>query len=266
MNTITSIEDLKKLTEKQKKENSKYNKIVTLCAGTGCCASGCLSVLSSLRNELKHKKLTKKIKIRTTGCHGFCEQGPLMVIEPENVFYCHLKPEDIPEIISKTLLNDKIIERLLYADPASGKKIIHEKDIPFYKAQDRAVLGQNKLVDPCSINDYIANGGYSALIKILTSMKPDEVIKEIKKSGLRGRGGGGFPTGRKWEFCRGASGKPKYVICNADEGDPGAYMDRSVLEGNPHAIIEGMLIGAYAIGAEHGYIYVRNEYPLAVEH
>ncbi|MCK4463009.1 MAG: 4Fe-4S binding protein, partial [Candidatus Omnitrophica bacterium] len=194
------------------------------------------------------------------------EQGPLMVIEPGNIFYCHIKPEDVPEIVSETLVNDKIIERLLYLDPISGKKISCERDIPFYKAQDRTVLGQNKLLDPCDINDYIGNGGYSALIKVLTSMKPNKVIEEVKKSGLRGRGGGGFPTGRKWEYCRAAEGKPKYVVCNADEGDPGAYMDRSVLEGNPHAVIEGMLIGAFAIGAEHGYIYVRNEYPLAVEH
>ncbi len=266
MSVAITIEALKKQAEEQKKEENKYGKIVTLCAGTGCSASGCLSVLASLRKELKNKKLTKKVKIRTTGCHGFCEQGPLMVIEPGNTFYCHIKPEDIPEIVSETLQNDKIVERLLYTDPASGKRISREKDIPFYKAQERVVLGQNKLVDPCDISDYIANGGYSALIKVLTSMKADEVIKEIKESGLRGRGGGGFSTGKKWEFCRRAEGASKYVICNADEGDPGAYMDRSVLEGNPHAIIEGMLIGAYAIGAEHGYIYVRNEYPLAVKH
>ena len=266
MTTITKVKDLKTLAEKNKKENQKYTKIVTLCAGTGCCASGCLSVLTSLRNELKKKSLTQKIKIRTTGCHGFCEQGPLMVIEPKNIFYCRINPEDVSEIVQETLKQDKIIDRLLYKDKLSGKKITNEKDIPFYKAQDRAVLGQNQLVDPCNINDYIVNGGYSALVKVLKAMKPDGVIEEIKKSGLRGRGGGGFPTARKWESCRKAEGEPKYVICNADEGDPGAYMDRSVLEGNPHAVIEGMLIGAFAIGAKHGYIYVRNEYPLAVEH
>ncbi len=266
MSTITSIKNLEELAEHKKSENQKYNKIVTLCAGTGCCASGCLSVLTSLREELQRKELTEKIKIRTTGCHGFCEQGPLMVIEPENIFYCHIKPEDVPEIVSETLGQNKIIERLLYVDPVSEEKIKYEADIPFYKAQDRSILGQNKLVDPCNINDYIAIGGYSALIKVLTTKKPEEVIEEVKKSGLRGRGGGGFPTGRKWEYCRSAEGNPKYVICNADEGDPGAYMDRSVLEGNPHTVIEGMLIGAFAIGAEHGYIYVRNEYPIAVKH
>lgn len=266
MSAIISIRNLEVLAEKNKAENQKYSKIVTLCAGTGCCASGCLAVLTSLREELQRKELTEKIKIRTTGCHGFCEQGPLMVIEPENIFYCHIKPEDISEIVSETLGQNKIIERLLYTDPISEEKIKYEADIPFYKAQDRSILGQNKLVDPCDINDYIANGGYSALIKVLTTKKPEEVIGEVKKSGLRGRGGGGFPTGRKWEFCRNAEGNSKYVICNADEGDPGAYMDRSVLEGNPHTVIEGMLIGAFAIGAEHGYIYVRNEYPIAVKH
>jgi len=266
MTKINSIEDLNGLVKKKSQESRIYSKIVTVCGGTGCCASGCLSVITALRKELNRRKLTKKIKIRSTGCHGFCEQGPLMVIEPENIFYCHVKPEDVAEVVSTTLINNKVIDKLLYTDSATGKKITSEKDIPFYRVQDRAVLGQNKMVDPCDINDYIANGGYSALIKILTSMEPGEVIEEIKKSGLRGRGGGGFPTGKKWEFCRKAEGHPKYVICNADEGDPGAYMDRSVLEGNPHAVIEGMLIGAFAIGAEHAYIYVRNEYPLAVEH
>ncbi|MDI6793085.1 MAG: NADH-ubiquinone oxidoreductase-F iron-sulfur binding region domain-containing protein [bacterium] len=266
MSAITSIADLQKLAEKKSRENQAYSKIVTLCAGTGCCASGCLPVLASLRDELEAQGLAQKIKIRTTGCHGFCEQGPLMVIEPGNTFYRWIKVEDVPEIVCETLGQDKIIERLEYIDPASGKKVSCETDIPFYKAQDRSILGQNKVIDPCDINDYIANGGYSALVKVLTSMKPDGIIEEIKESGLRGRGGGGFPTGRKWEYCRAAEGSPKYVICNADEGDPGAYMDRSVLEGNPHAVIEGMLIGAFAIGAEHGYIYVRNEYPLAVKH
>ncbi len=266
MKTITSMKSLKELSERTKKDNQKYSKIVTLCAGTGCQASGCSSIITSLSEELKHKRLTEKIKIRTTGCHGFCEQGPLMVIEPENIFYSSVKPKDIPEIVSETLSRDKIIERLLYTDAASGKKITYERDIPFYKSQNRTILEQNKLIDPCNINDYIAQGGYSALIKVLTKMSPEEIIQEIKESGLRGRGGGGFPTGKKWEYCRNAEGNPKYVICNADEGDPGAYMDRSVLEGNPHLVIEGMLIGAFAIGAEHGYIYVRNEYPLAVKH
>ncbi|MFH1768268.1 MAG: NADH-ubiquinone oxidoreductase-F iron-sulfur binding region domain-containing protein [Candidatus Omnitrophota bacterium] len=239
---------------------------VILSSGTCGQACGSLSVAEALKNEIKKEKLEGKIKLRITGCHGFCEQEPLLVIEPENIFYCHVKPEDVAEIVARSLENDDVIERLLYSDPASGKKITREADIPFYKLQDRTVLSQNQLVDPCDINDYIANGGYSALITALTVMKPEEIIEEIKKSGLRGRGGGGFPTGRKWQFCREAEGRPKYVICNADEGDPGAYMDRSILEGNPHAVIEGMLIGAFAIGAEFGAIYVRTEYPLAVKH
>jgi len=266
MTKIKNIKDLQKLSQEIKKENNQFANVVTLCAGTGCCASGCLSVLTALQEEIKKQKLTKKIKIRSTGCHGFCEQGPLMVIEPGNIFYCKIKPEDIAEIVTETLLNNKTLERLLYTDSSSGKKIIQESEIPFYKAQDRAVLAQNKLVDPCDINDYIANDGYSALAKVLTTMQPDSIIDEIKASGLRGRGGGGFPTGRKWESCRKAEGDPKYVICNADEGDPGAYMDRSILEGNPHSVIEGMLIAAFAIGARQGHIYVRKEYPLAVEH
>jgi len=265
MAKIKNNKDLIALSEKNIKENSKYSKTVTICAGTGCCASGCLEVLTELEKELKNKKLTNKIKIRATGCHGFCEQGPLLVIEPNNIFYRHVKPKDVPEIVSSTLENNKIIEALLYIDPATSKKITKETNIPFYKKQERILLNQNKLIDPCNVNDYISINGYSAFVKVLNTNNPENIIEEIKKSGLRGRGGGGFPTGRKWESCRKAEGSPKYIICNADEGDPGAYMDRSVLEGNPHAVIEGMLIGALAIGAEHGYIYVRNEYPLAVK-
>lgn len=266
---MPKLESIKEFTSFQDKEKAKNkDKAVTVIISSGTCGQACgsLKVVESFKKELKKQKLENNIKLRVTGCHGFCGQEPLMVIEPENTFYCKIKPEDIPEIVLESLENGKIIERLLYTDPSSGKKIIKENDIPFYKAQDRSVIGQNKLVDPCNINDYIANGGYSALVKVLTSMKPEKVIEEVKKSGLRGRGGGGFPTARKWESCRKAKGSPKYVICNADEGDPGAYMDRSVLEGNPHVVIEGMLIAAFAIGAEHGAIYVRNEYPLAVKH
>lgn len=266
MPKLKSIEEFTSFQDKLK-ANSK-DKPVTVIISSGTCGQACGSsrVVEAFKKDLKKQKLEDKVRLRITGCHGFCEQEPLMVIEPENIFYCKIKPEDIPEIVSETLKNNRIIERLLYVDPSSGKKITKEKDIPFYKAQDRSVIGQNKSVDPCSINDYITIGGYSALVKVLTSMKPEGVMEEVKESGLRGRGGGGFPTARKWESCRKAHGNPKYVICNADEGDPGAYMDRSVLEGNPHAVIEGMFIAAFAIGAEHGAIYVRNEYPLAVEH
>jgi NADH:ubiquinone oxidoreductase subunit F (NADH-binding)/(2Fe-2S) ferredoxin/Pyruvate/2-oxoacid:ferredoxin oxidoreductase delta subunit len=264
--TIANVEGLKELAEKRRREEGSFDRVVTVCGGTGCTACDCQTILACLHQELARDGIGKKIRIRTTGCHGFCEQGPLMVIEPGNLFYCRIKPEDVAEIVSRTLGKGAVIERLLYTDPASGRRITREGDIPFYKAQDRALLGTNKLIDPCEIADYISQGGYASLLKVLTSMRPEEVIGEIEASGLRGRGGGGFPTAAKWRACREAHGRPKYVICNADEGDPGAYMDRSVLEGNPHAVLEGMIIGAYAVGAEQGFIYVRNEYPLAVEH
>jgi NADH:ubiquinone oxidoreductase subunit F (NADH-binding)/(2Fe-2S) ferredoxin/NAD-dependent dihydropyrimidine dehydrogenase PreA subunit len=240
--------------------------MISICGGTGCRASRAQDVIDALRKGLEKRELEKSVRIRVTGCHGFCEQGPLMIIEPGNVFYCGLKPEDSDEIIAKTILKGEILDRLLYIDPVTSKKVRTESEIPFYRAQDRQLLAQNMQVDPCSIEDYIAIGGYSALAKTLTEFSPEDVIKEMKVSGLRGRGGAGFPTARKWAECRSAPGEEKYVICNADEGDPGAYMDRSVLEGNPHLVIEGMMIGAWAIAAEQGFIYVRNEYALAVEH
>jgi NADH-quinone oxidoreductase subunit F len=237
-----------------------------ISGGTCSEASGSLALVEALQSELRAQGLAGDVQVRVTGCHGFCEQEPIVVIEPGNLPYCHVTAEDVSEIVSRTVVGGEVIERLLYTDPVSGAKVRTEGEIPFYQAQDRALLGQSRLVDPRSIEDYIAVGGYSALAKVLTGFEPEAVIAEIKASGLRGRGGGGFPTGRKWELCRAAEGDRKYVICNADEGDPGAYMDRSVLEGNPHAVLEGMLIGAYAIGSDQGYVYVRNEYPLAVEH
>ncbi len=239
-------------------------KTVTMCSGTGCQASGSQRVALALQSALAAEELADTVELRVTGCHGFCEQGPIVVIDPANTLYCRVTPEDVPEIISQTVRGDEVIDRLLYVDPISGQKVTRESDIPFYRAQDRVLLAQNRRIDPANIEDYIAIGGYSALARVLGGMAPEAVIDEIKKSGLRGRGGGGFPTGRKWEQCRSAGGDEKFVICNADEGDPGAYMDRSVLEGNPHAILEGLLIGSYAIGASQGYIYVRREYPLAV--
>jgi NADH-quinone oxidoreductase subunit F len=201
-----------------------------------------------------------------TGCHGFCEQGPIVVIDPGGLFYCHVEPEDVGEIVAVSVARDGVVDRLLYVDPVEGKLRPTESDIPFYAAQDRVLLDQNRVVDPRAIEDYVAIGGYAALVKALTEMTPDTVIGEVKASGLRGRGGGGFPTGRKWELCRAAHGTERFVICNADEGDPGAFMDQGILEGNPHSVLEGMLIGAYAVGARQGYIYVRHEYPLAVHH
>jgi NADH-quinone oxidoreductase subunit F len=222
-------------------------------------------VVEALKKIHRDLDLESKIEIRATGCHGFCERGPLVVIRPEMICYMNVKPEDASEILTATVLQGRVIDHLLYEDPSTKEKIVHEHDIPFYKFQRRVVFGSNGKIDPKEIDDYIAIGGYQGLEKVLSSIKPEGVIDIIKRSGLRGRGGGGFPAGLKWETCRKAGGREKFVICNADEGDPGAYMDRSLLEGNPHSVIEGMIIGAYAIGAEEGYVYVRNEYPLAVE-
>jgi len=222
-------------------------------------------VAASFQEEIQKQGLNAEVEFRRTGCHGFCERGPIIVIRPEEICYFQIKPEDVPDIISQTIKEKKIIERLLYTDPATKEKIIHESEIPFYKNQKRLVFGSNVQIDPKSIDDYLALGGYSAVAKALSQMTPELVLEEVTKSGLRGRGGGGFPTGRKWAESRNAPGDIKYVIVNADEGDPGAYMDRSLLEGNPHSVLEGLIIGAYAIGSHQGYIYVRQEYPFAVE-
>ena len=263
LNSVAKLESLRKQLLKERK---KFSSTIIVCGGTGCQASRCLTVIDALKGELAGQGLEKIVRVRTTGCHGFCEQGPIMVIEPGNIFYCHLKPGDAQEVVARTVKKGEVVERLLYTDPISGKKVRTEAEIPFYKAQDRQLLKNNKFVDPCSIEDYIANGGYAALAKTLAGITPETVIQEISESGLRGRGGGGFPTGRKWTECWEAPGDEKYVICNADEGDPGAYMDRCLLEANPHLVIEGMMIGALAVGACQGYIYVRKEYPLAVKH
>ncbi|MGB5992779.1 MAG: NADH-ubiquinone oxidoreductase-F iron-sulfur binding region domain-containing protein [Desulfobacterales bacterium] len=266
MTKIKTVKSLKTLRKRLVKDRKKIQSTLVMCGGTGCQASRCQDVIDAVKNELAKQGLEKSVCIRTTGCHGFCEQGPLMVIEPDNIFYCHILPDDAHEIVTKTIRDNEVVERLLYMDPVSGKRVQTESEIPFYRAQDRHLLAQNRLIDPCSIEDYIAIGGYSAFAKALFEIPPESIVREIKDSGLRGRGGGGFPTGRKWSECREAPGDEKYVICNADEGDPGAYMDRCVLEGNPHLVIEGMMIGALAIGALQGYVYVRNEYPLAVKH
>jgi NADH-quinone oxidoreductase subunit F len=266
MERISSIENLDTLRDGILRKQGAVKRHITLCGGTGCRAYGCMEVVEAFKKELKARGLARKVAVKTTGCHGFCERGPMALISPEGIFYEQIGTKDVPEIVEKTLLQEEIVDRLLYKNPHTGEPILKEADIPFYRLQNRFLLGQNLVIDPTSIDDYIAQGGYRALWKALTQMTPDEIIEEVKLSGLRGRGGGGFPAGRKWESCRKAEGLVKYVICNADEGDPGAYMDRSLLEGNPHKILEGMIIGAYAIGAQQGYIYVRNEYPLAVTH
>jgi NADH:ubiquinone oxidoreductase subunit F (NADH-binding)/(2Fe-2S) ferredoxin/NAD-dependent dihydropyrimidine dehydrogenase PreA subunit len=238
---------------------------ISVCGGPSCAPSKADAVRDALEGAIIKHHLKKKVGLRQTGCHGFCEHGPLVVLTPEGICYGKVKPEDVPEIVEQTVMNQKVIERLLYVDPETGERIEQESEIPFYKRQTRTLMASNKFIDYTEIDDYIALGGYEALVKILTAMSPEDVIAEVKNAGLRGRGGAGFATGVKWELCRKQPADTKYVICNADEGDPGAYMDRSVLEGNPHSVLEGMIIGAYAIGARQGYAYVRLEYPLAVK-
>lgn len=242
-----------------------YRAHVLVCGGTGCTASGSHQVQEALQQELARRQLDKEVKVVETGCHGFCENGPIMIVYPEGVFYCRVQESDVPEIVENHLLKGRVVERLLYKEPLTHEKIPNYHEIDFYKKQHRVVLANCGYINPEDIKEYIAVGGYSALEKVLSSMQPEQVIDEVKKSGLRGRGGGGFPTGMKWGFTRGAKGDVKYIVCNADEGDPGAFMDRSVLEGDPHRVIEGMIIAAYAIGAGEGYIYVRAEYPLAIK-
>lgn len=238
---------------------------VLICAGTGCVSSGSKKVHAALCEKLAQKGMDQEIKIIETGCHGFCEMGPLLIVYPEGVFYVRVQEEDVNDIVEEHLYKGRIVERLLYKEPVSLEKIPNYSDISFYKKQMRMVLANCGHIDPENIDEYIAVGGYEALAKALSDMSPDLVIDEVKKSGLRGRGGGGFPSGTKWGFTRSAPGDKKYVVCNADEGDPGAFMDRSVLEGDPHRVIEGMAICGYAIGADEGYIYVRAEYPLAIK-
>jgi NADH:ubiquinone oxidoreductase subunit F (NADH-binding)/(2Fe-2S) ferredoxin/Pyruvate/2-oxoacid:ferredoxin oxidoreductase delta subunit len=237
---------------------------IALCAGTGCLALGCQEVARAFREELSKHNLEGKVEVKETGCPGFCQQGPLIVVHPDRIFYPKLKPADARTIVEETVLRSQPVEELLYKDPATGKAYLREDEVPFYQKQMRLVSQLNGVIDPTHIGDYVMHGGYQAAAKALFDMEPQQVIDEIKRSGLRGRGGGGFPTGTKWQSCRDADGEPKYVICNADEGDPGAFMDRALLEGNPHAVIEGMIIGAYALGSHEGYVYVRNEYPLAL--
>lgn len=239
--------------------------MISVCSTTGCTASGAKTVLAAFQQELTQQGLDTGITLKATGCHGFCERGPIVVIHPQQVFYQHVSAKDVPDII-QALANGTVVERLLYTDPVSNERIMHEGDIPFYQRQMRIIYANNGRIDPTRIEDYVALGGYSALSRALCSMTPENIIDAVKRAGLRGRGGAGFATGHKWEEAYKARGEPKYVICNADEGDPGAFMDRSLLEANPHSVLEGIIIGAYAIGAHHGYIYVRNEYPLAVEH
>ncbi len=264
---INSISELNKIiqAESQKRKAEKRPNL-TVSAGTCGQARGSLKVIEALKKTIQNENLGKKVKIKVTGCHGFCEAEPNIIIHPHDIFYQHVQNKDAKDIITDTILNNKIIDKLLYSDPISREPAQQEKEISFYKKQMRLILGDNALLDPTEITEYLSIGGYSALAKVLSSMISEDVIDVIKKSGLRGRGGAGFPTGNKWALTRNAKGEKKYIICNADEGDPGAYMDRSLMEGNPHRVLEGMMIGAYAIGAVEGYIYIRDEYPLALKH
>jgi NADH:ubiquinone oxidoreductase subunit F (NADH-binding)/(2Fe-2S) ferredoxin/Pyruvate/2-oxoacid:ferredoxin oxidoreductase delta subunit len=269
-----SIAELE-LEKRRKKISARRDKIlaerepsspaIMVCGGTGCLALASDEVAAAFEKSLSEQGIAARVELKTTGCPGFCEQGPLVTIHPERIFYTKVKPKDVEEIISRTILKGEIIDHLLYEDPLSGEKIVYETEVPFYKEQTRILLKESGLIDPRKIEDYLAAGGYKALEKALLEMTPEQVIAEIKESGLRGRGGAGFPTGVKWELCRNAAGETKYIICNADEGDPGAFQDRGIIEGNPHSILEGMIIGAYAMGASQGFVYIRNEYPLAVE-
>lgn len=237
---------------------------VRICMA-GCRAYGAEEIKGAFSDEIKRRGLEDKVEVRETGCHGFCARAPVIIVDPQGIFYQQLTADDVPEIVSETLMKGEIIDRLVYVDPATGEKFPLAQDVPFYKEQTRNVLRNCGIIDPTNIPHYIARDGYAALSKVLTTLSPEQVIETVEKSGLRGRGGAGFPTGRKWRFARVAAGDTKYLICNASEGDPGSYKDRALLEGDPHSVLEGMLIAAYATGVNVGYIYIKAEYPMAVE-
>jgi NADH-quinone oxidoreductase subunit F len=260
---LASPQDLTEFREHLLAQREEDAISIAICGGTGCRANGAMELFEEFRRQLGDNGHAKVV-VRATGCHGFCEKGPLVVIHPTGLFYHGVKPADVTEIIEKTLDKGETVERLLYRDPVSKQKCRCERDVPFYAKQQRIVFRHNGLIDPAEIEDYVAAGGYAALAKALTRMTPEGIVDEVTRAGLRGRGGGGFPTGKKWAICRAQPGDEKYIICNGDEGDPGAFMDRSIMEGDPHAVLEGMVIGAFAIGSHQGYIYVRAEYPLAV--
>ncbi len=240
-----------------------YERHVLICAGTGCLSAGANEVAQTLTEQLQKHDLSERVRVLLSGCHGFCEKGPLVVVYPEDVFYCEVTAADVPELVEEYLIKGNLVERLLYHDPVTGDTATSHHDISFYNRQQRLVLRNCGVIDPLNIDEYIIRGGYAGLSRAL-SMDPGEVVEEVKRSGLRGRGGAGFATGLKWQFTAAAQGARKFVVCNADEGDPGAFMDRSILEGDPHAVLEGMMTCAYAVGASDGYVYVRAEYPIAI--
>lgn len=237
---------------------------IMVCGGTGCKSSGSDEVINALNENIEKLGLKDSVKVIATGCFGFCARGPIMHIQPDNIFYTQVTEKDVQEIVFSHLLEGNIVQRLLYEDPETKIKLLSQEEMPFYKKQNRIALRNCGIIDPENIEEVIASGGYQALGKAVSEMTQDEVINEVKISGLRGRGGGGFPTGRKWEATKRANNDTKYVICNADEGDPGAFMDRAILEGDPHSVIEAMAICGYSIGSSKGFVYIRAEYPLAV--
>ncbi len=268
---MSSWEELNALREEILAGRNPDEPELVVCHGTGCVANGSPQVVQAIRSALKAKDVKAKVMpgIKTTGCHGFCSRGPLVIARPYGYFYQKVVPNDAKDILQQTIVKGKAVERLLYKDPKNGEPYLDEKEIPFYNLQERVVLHNIGKIDPTDITDTIAFGGYQALAKALTGMTSEEVLAEIERSGLRGRGGAGFPTGRKWRSALDSvqkKGKPIYVVVNGDEGDPGAFMDRTIMEGDPHAVLEGLILGAYALGAQQGYLYVRAEYPLAIRH
>jgi NADH-quinone oxidoreductase subunit F len=280
LNRISSLEELQKLNKEYKpllklrqldhshvpsEEKLIEKRDILVCGGTGCKASRSDQIVRNLNRYIDLAGLTNKVHVSITGCFGFCEKGPIVKISPDNVFYVHVKPEDVEDIVRDHLVNGKVVERLLYEEPSIKEKVKRQDEMSFYEKQHRIALRNCGLINPENINEYIAADGYLALGKVINNMTPDEVIQNMIDSGLRGRGGGGFSTGQKWLFTKRSKNNQKYIICNADEGDPGAFMDRSILEGDPNSVLEAMAIAGYAIGANEGYIYIRAEYPLAIE-
>ena len=263
---INSADELKSKRDEILQKKPLDTEAILVCAGTGCIANGSLKVAKALEKALADKgsDIKVELKVKETGCHGFCEKGPLVVLHPSGTYYTKVKPKDAVDIVEKTVIGKEAIPKLLFKDPNTKKTVENYKEIDFYAKQKRNVLRNIGKINPEDISDYIAHGGYAALAKAVSKLKPEDVLGEVEKSGLRGCGGGGFKTGRKWRSCLNAPGDVRYIICNGDEGDPGAFMDRSIMEGDPHAVLEGIALGAYAIGAKDAYIYVREEYPLAV--
>jgi NADH-quinone oxidoreductase subunit F len=263
---LKTLQDLEGLRDAINKRIGSGKVVLRTCISSGCRSQKSVKVVDAFYGEIEKQGLHDRVEMKRTGCHGFCEMGPILVVEPANIFYRKVRPEDVEEIISETVLKGEVLERLLWKDPVTKELTVSEKELPIYKRQNKNVTYNSGRIDPTDIEDYIAAGGYAALVKALTEMSPTGIIEAVTASGLRGRGGGGFPAGIKWSSCSSAPGDARYIIANGDEGDPGAFMDRSLMEGDPHSIIEGMIIGAFAIGANEGFIYVREEYPIAIDH